>query len=256
MNSKVAHIHEAIAEVRENIVKHPVYAEIKTLEDVQRFMEVHVFAVWDFMSLLKVLQRELTCVNLPWVPTGDAETRQLINEIVLGEESDVDQDGVIMSHFEMYLQAMKQAGANTGGIESFIANIRKGIPIYEALNIANISDGARAFVRFTFDVIESNKPHVHAAVFTFGREDLIPGMFVSLVNDLNERFPDQISKFKYYLDRHIEVDGDHHSHLALRMTELLCGDDDSKWEEAEEAVVKALEMRKNLWNQVLELSVS
>lgn len=256
MNSHVAHIQEAIANVRENIIKHPVYAEIKTIEDVQRFMEVHVFAVWDFMSLLKVLQRELTCVDLPWIPVGDAETRQLINEIVLGEESDVDQDGAIMSHFEMYLQAMKQAGANTGGIESFIENIRKGIPVHEALNIANVSEGARAFVRFTFEIIQSNKPHVHAAVFTFGREDLIPGMFVSLVNDLNERFPNQISRFKYYLDRHIEVDGDHHSHLALRMTQLLCGEDASKWAEAEEAVVKALEMRKNLWNQVLELSVA
>ncbi|MFN6380510.1 MAG: DUF3050 domain-containing protein [Flavobacteriales bacterium] len=254
MNSNVAQIQAAIAAVREDIIKHPVYADIKTLEDVQRFMEVHVFAVWDFMSLLKVLQRELTCVSLPWVPTGDAETRQLINEIVLGEESDVDQDGAIMSHFEMYLQAMKQAGANTEVIESFIANIRNGVSVYEALNLANVSDGARAFVRFTFDVIESNKPHVHAAVFTFGREDLIPGMFVSLVNDLNERFPNHISKFKYYLDRHIEVDGDHHSHLALRMTELLCGDDAAKWEEAKNAVVKALEMRNNLWNQVMQLS--
>ncbi|MBP6458528.1 MAG: DUF3050 domain-containing protein, partial [Crocinitomicaceae bacterium] len=79
----------------------------------------------------------------------------------------------------------------------------------------------------------------------------IPNMFYSLVTELDQRFPNQISQFKYYLDRHIEVDGDHHSHLAIEMTESLCGEDEEKWKEAEEFVLRSLEQRKVLWDGVL-----
>jgi pyrroloquinoline quinone (PQQ) biosynthesis protein C len=93
---------------------------------------------------------------------------------------------------------------------------------------------------------------VLSAIFTFGREDLIPDMFMALVNDLNQRFPEKIAAFKYYLDRHIEVDGDHHSHLALQMTAELCGNDENKWEEATQASMEALRLRNNLWTGVLD----
>src|SRR6195952_3025556 len=46
-----------IAEARTEVVKHPVYARLDNLSAVQTFLEHHVFAVWDFMSLLKSLQR-------------------------------------------------------------------------------------------------------------------------------------------------------------------------------------------------------
>ena len=82
-------------------------------------MEYHVYAVWDFMSLLKALQIELTCTTLPWKPVGDTKIRRLINSIVLEEESDVDADGNPSSHYEMYLDAMIECGADTKKIESF-----------------------------------------------------------------------------------------------------------------------------------------
>jgi len=251
MNPHIQNINNSIAEQRAAIVKHPLYSHIQTLEHVQIFMQHHVYAVWDFMSLLKSLQQNLTCTTTPWFPTGSAETRFLINEIVVGEESDVDMNGVRKSHFEMYLDAMEQAGANTKPIRSLVDEIKKGIHILEALENAQIPESAKAFVGFTFRHIAENKPHVLSAIFTFGREDLIPDMFMALVNDLNARFPDKIAPFKYYLDRHIEVDGDHHSHLALQMTAELCGDDENKWKEAAAASAKALEMRNTLWLGVL-----
>jgi hypothetical protein len=252
MNTHIDNINQSIAPQKALIVKHPLYAQIQTLEHVQIFMQHHVYAVWDFMSLLKSLQQNLTCTTTPWLPKGSAETRFLINEIVVGEESDVDMHGIRKSHFEMYLDAMEQAGADTTLIHRLIASVRNGMAVETALEALPLPVSVRKFVQFTFRQIGENKPHVLSAIFTFGREDLIPDMFMALVNDLNKRFPEKIATFKYYLDRHIEVDGDHHSHLALQMTAELCGYDENKWEEAAQASMEALRLRNNLWTGVLE----
>ena len=89
---------QKIGPLQEKIVNHPLYSHIQRPIDLHRFMEHHVFAVWDFMSLLKALQIKLTGTNLPWVPVGDPEIRYLINEIVLAEETDLDLDGKRRSH--------------------------------------------------------------------------------------------------------------------------------------------------------------
>ena len=86
--SRLEAIRSRIAPARTRLLAHPLYARMASLDDVRVFMGSHVFAVWDFMSLLKRLQRDLTCVTVPWVPVGDAEVRFLINEIVCGEESE------------------------------------------------------------------------------------------------------------------------------------------------------------------------
>ncbi|MBM3921462.1 MAG: DUF3050 domain-containing protein [Sphingomonadales bacterium] len=252
MNPHIDKINQSIAPQKALIVKHPLYAQIQNLEHVRIFMQNHVYAVWDFMSLLKSLQQNLTCTTTPWLPKGSAETRFLINEIVVGEESDVDMNGIRKSHFEMYLDAMEQAGADNTMILGLTEEIRNGKPVEAALEQMNLPTSVKEFVQFTFRQIAENKPHVLSAIFTFGREDLIPDMFMALVNDLNLRFPEKIAPFKYYLDRHIEVDGDHHSHLALQMTAELCGTDEKKWEEATQASMEALRLRNNLWTGVLE----
>ena len=241
-----------IEPLRAQIINHPLYHEISDLKDIAEFMRFHVFAVWDFMSLLKALQRELTCVEVPWYPKGDAETRFLINEIVAGEESDIDEDGRRVSHFELYLEAMKLIGAETNEIEQFLESLKHTSDIRKQIAASNVPPAAKSFMDYTFRIIGENKPHTLAAVFTFGREDLIPDMFTSLVGDLDERFPGKISILKYYLNRHIEIDGDEHSQLALSMTEKLCGENETKWQEAENAVISALESRVALWNGVLE----
>jgi hypothetical protein len=215
-------------------------------------MQYHIFAVWDFMSLLKSLQIGLTCTTTPWFPVGNANTRYLINEIVAGEESDVDSAGVRKSHYEMYLEAMDQCGADTTAIYAFIDSLKETGDLHASYLAAGVPAEAREFVNFTFDVIGSGQAHLQSAAFTFGREDLIPNMFVSIVGDLNRKFPDQLSLIKYYLDRHIEVDGDHHSHLALDMTAELCGENEEYWTAAEEITVNSLQQRIQLWNGVYE----
>jgi len=237
-----------IEPLRNQIIKHKVYEAIKTPEDLKVFMQYHVFAVWDFMSLLKALQNSLTCTSVPWFPKSSGDIRYLINEIVVGEECDLDAYGNRKSHFELYIDAMKQCNANIIQIETFIGQLRIKPDLNNALEMANAPEAAADFVKYTFDVVNSQKDHILAAVFTFGREDLIPAMFHSLINDIDREFPDSISIFKYYLERHIEVDGDHHSQLAIKMTERLCDNNKLFWEEAEAWVIGALHKRIALWN--------
>ena len=248
MNEQIERIRERIEALRQEIIHHKVYSMIENAEDLKVFMEFHVYAVWDFMSLLKTLQNNLTCTTVPWFPVGSAETRHLINEIVVGEESDVDLYGQRKSHFEIYIDAMKQCGADTSPIETFIAELQQTGNFDTAFRTAGTPKEAKEFVEFTFQIIESKKNYLQSAIFTFGREDLIPGMFISIINDIHKTFPERISIFNYYLERHIEVDGDHHSHLALQMTSHLCGTNEQFWMEAEQATLQSLQKRILLWD--------
>jgi hypothetical protein len=250
MNHNIQTLQKAISPHREQIVNHKVYSVIENIDDLKVFMSYHVFAVWDFMSLLKCLQNQLTCTSLPWFPIGEADIRYLINEIVLGEESDIDANGKRKSHFEMYVDAMHQIGASTQTINNFIVELKNKKTIEAAAVNTGVPHEAQQFMNFTFNIINSNKNYLQSAVFTFGREDLIPGMFMSLIKDLNQRFPQNISGLNYYLERHIEVDGDHHSNLAMEMTSLLCGNDEKKWQEATTASIDALKHRILLWNGI------
>ena len=208
-------IEQRIAPLRARLAVHPLYRSIRTEAHLRIFMQTHVFAVWDFMSLLKALQARLTCVTVPWLPTPYTASRRFINEIVLGEESD-EYQGRPLSHFELYLEAMRQAGASTAGIESMTAALAHST-VAEALAITTIPAGASAFVSTTFGLIAEGKLHALAAAFTFGREDLIPDMFRALVHDLSARNNNNLATFIWYLERHIEVDGEDHGPLSLRM---------------------------------------
>ncbi len=250
MNTSIQQLQQELEPLRRQLLSHPVYGKIKDLKGLRQFTQVHVFAVWDFMSLLKSLQKSLTSVTIPWMPVGTADTRYLINEIVLGEESDVDEEGNRTSHFELYLKAMQRMGADRSGIMSLLTSIQSGTVVTEAIEKPGIHVNIRKFLQYTFDVALHAPPHIKAAVFTFGREDLIPSMFHQLLGQLHAAMPEKVAVFKYYIERHIEVDGDHHSHLAIQMVSQLCGEDPEKWREAGAAAKQALLMRSLLWDAV------
>ncbi|MDA9634579.1 DUF3050 domain-containing protein [bacterium] len=243
MNPKINLLNSNLTKYREEVVNHALYKKLNSVEDISVMMEHHVYAVWDFMSLLKALQSLLTCTTSPWKPVGDGKIRKLVNSIVLEEESDVDKENNPLSHYEMYIDAMKQCGANTSAIESFVSNV-------SATNIPSVNNGVDAFLKTTFDVIESNETHKIASAFTFGREDLIPDMFTAIVDEYNTE--NNLDKFTYYLERHIELDGGEHGPLALELISNLCGDDDKKWKEVEETAIACLVARKKLWDSILE----
>lgn len=236
---------------RNNLLEHPLYKIVSSPQDLQTFMEHHVYAVWDFMSLLKALQQELTCTTTPWVPVGNAQHRYLINEIVLAEETDLNMFGERQSHFEMYLDAMKKANASTTQIEELISLLSDGKSIDEALHSIELPESIKNFLGFTFQLIERGQPHEIAAAFTFGREELIPDMFTSIIGEIQQNFPEEdLSLFKYYFDRHIELDEDEHGPMALELISELCGTDAIKWEEVKQTSIEALKLRAQLWDGI------
>lgn len=246
-------INSSIQNEKELLLQHPLYNKVKTVDDLRHFLEGHVYAVWDFMSLLKALQSKLTCTTTPWLPVGSPELRHMINEIVLAEESDIDAEGKRLSHYEMYLDAMKACGADTAEIESFIKDVVETQNIYVSIKTSPLHDNIKAFLDFTFRVIDQGQPHEIAAAFTFGREDLIPSMFTEILRNFQMNFPEiKLDKLIYYFERHIELDADEHGPMAMQMVAELCGNDAQKWKEAEEISKLALEKRIGLWNAIEE----
>ncbi len=246
-------INEKIQLQKTLLLQHPLYEKVKTMDDLHQFLESHVYAVWDFMSLLKALQHKLTCTTTPWFASSNPETRYLINEIVLAEESDLTLEGTRLSHFEMYVEAMKSCGAQTEELNAFLQAVVATKNVFIAIKQSDLHPNIKDFLDFTFRVIEEGKAHKIAAAFTFGREDLIPTMFTEILKNFQHNFPDaDLAQLIYYFERHIELDADEHGPMAMQMITELCQDDEHKWKDVEEVSVAALEKRIGLWNAIEE----
>lgn len=249
----ISEINAHIQPQRELLLQHSLYDKIQTISDLQIFMQGHVYAVWDFMSLLKALQQKLTCTTVPWFASANPETRYLINEIVLAEESDLSIDGRRLSHFEMYVDAMQASKADTQTVHEFLAAVRQYNAVNAALDQTDLHPKIKDFLQFSFGVISRGKSHEIAAAFTFGREDLIPDMFTEILRSFEQNFPQtDLSKLIYYFERHIELDADEHGPMAMKMISELCGTDVNKWEEVAVVSIEALKKRIGLWDAIEE----
>jgi hypothetical protein len=248
------YINSQIQPFKNQLLNHSLYNQVKNIDDLQHFLENHVFAVWDFMSLLKALQNKLTSTSIPWMPVGNPAIRYLINEIVLAEETDLSFNGTRQSHFEMYVDAMQQCGANTTSIFEFLEDVETTKNIFVSIKKSKLHHNVKAFLDFTFRVIEQGESHEIAAAFTFGREDLIPSMFTEILKSFQVNFPEtDLSKLIYYFERHIELDADEHGPMAMKMIAELCGNDEMKWNAVASVSIDALEKRIGLWNAIEEM---
>ena len=240
--------------LRRRLIAHPLYASLDSAEALRAFQRLHVFAVWDFQTLLLALRRRLTRTGLPWLPEGDPGIRRLLNEIAVAEESDEDGRGGHLSHFELYREAMRQSRADGIPIDRFLTDLRRGRTVPAALKACGIPKEVRDLVGLTWRIARSGKPHQLAAAFTIGREELVPDLFRQVVGRIARRHPGRFARFVYYLDRHIEIDGHEHGPASRRMLDLLCQPPGSalKRREALETGREVLRSRLGLWNAILQ----
>jgi hypothetical protein len=232
---------------------HPIYEHVASIADLKQFMEDHVFAVWDFMSLLKRLQQDMTCIRVPWFPTGNARAARLINDIVIGEETDVGPDGCYVSHLDLYLRAMMEIGASTLQFDRFRSLAQLGVPVEIALARIGAPSYVRAFVAHTMALANSGSTEEVLAAFFFGREDIIPDMFRRLLNTLydTKNSNDRLRHFIYYVDRHIELDGDSHGPKGRELIEDLVANEPDREQRALGAACRSINARIGLWNGTL-----
>ncbi|MBD1370813.1 DUF3050 domain-containing protein [Hazenella sp. IB182357] len=239
-----------IESIRSQLLQHPMYKHLDTPERIRVFMKHHVFAVWDFMSLLKKLQNSLTSMSIPWLPAPHANYARFINEIVIGEETDEDGNGGYISHFELYIEAMTEVGADTTPITQYLKRLQEGIDPIKALDHPLIPQSCASFVKQNIELALHGKPHEVASAFFFGREDLIPDMFSILIHEMEQK-QSSVVRLKYYLNRHIELDGDEHGPLAQKLLHSLCEEKPQFYRDAEEIAQTALTARIHLWDGVL-----
>lgn len=243
---------EFVATLQARLDGHPIYAAVKTPDDLRVFMAHHVHSVWDFMSLIKYLQHTVAPARWPWTPGADANVQRFINELVMEEETDEagpGHPGEFASHFQLYLGAMREIGADAETPARFV-EIAGSQGIEAALASGLAPAPAAAFNRVTFAWLDADKPHSVAAALALGREHIIPAMFRAFLARMAVS-EQQAPIFHFYLRRHIHLDEDFHAPLSLRLLEALCGGDPAKIAEAREAAVRAVEARMEFWDGVL-----
>ena len=243
---------EHILPLQEELENHPVYGDLNNLADLRVFMSHHIFSVWDFMSLVKYLQNCIAPIQVPWRPLGDPSLRYFINRLVMEEESDQapgpDGTKVYGSHYELYMNAMAEIGADTQLPKRFIERVQSN-GVTDALESVLVPEPSRRFSETTFCLIDEDKPHMVAAALALGREKVIPGMFRRFLERM-EIGENMAPAFHYYLKRHVDLDQDIHGPLSMRMLEVLCDGEDTRLQEAEAAAEEAICARIRFWDGV------
>ena len=251
INLSIGRISGLIEPTRAKLMRHPVYTQMSDLRHVQIFMEHHVYAVWDFMSLLKSLQRNFGSFRIPWTPSNHPNAVRLLNEIALAEETDEGFHGGYQSHFSMYRDSMVAAGANTEGIDRLIEIVDFEPGNFPDLSHLPIPVSAKQFVNATFDVIQRDDSIEMASTFLYGREDLLPGLFTKIVAEVAQEHSGRLDEFVNYLNRHIEVDEGEHGPAAERLLDLLCDGQEERIDRAQRAAEASLRHRMILWEGIL-----
>jgi hypothetical protein len=241
---------DALQPLRDELLTHEVYQLLDSKRAIQIFMEHHCYAVMDFMCLLKSLQQRLTVVAVPWFPPANMEAARFINEIVLGEETDVAPGGGYTSHYDLYLAAMTESGASIEKIELLVELGRNHQHYRRALVRAGVPKAAQAFVTDSMSICLTGKNHEIASYFLFGRENLIPDMFRKIVDRLRSGGETGLDGLIYYLDRHIEVDGGEHGPAAEKMLTFLIDNEPRRWAEAYATGLRAIRSRMKLWDAI------
>ncbi len=231
---------------------HELYSSINTSHELKEFMRWHVFAVWDFMSLLKSLQIQLTGMQLPWQPPKDNSSARLINDIVLNEETDFNELGSTSSHFELYLDSMLEIGAEKSNFTTFQTSLSAGNTVAHSCSFSKTPKFVQDFVGYTIETAKSGSLTKIASAFVFGRESVIPNMFQNLLDNWGVKYTDA-PRMHYYLERHIEIDTHDHGPAAITLLDNIINRHPDNGHEALESAREAIAKRIAFWDGIKSL---
>lgn len=246
-------INETIEPLLNELNSHIIYKSMHSIDDLRGFMSIHVFAVWDFMNYVKALQKEFTSTGVPFI-IKDPKISRFINEINIDEETDKEVDGCgHISHVSLYLRAMKEISADSSKFDEFYNKIvRSGSLDYEEIfRELNLPNCLQEFLLHNRNIVESDDKIKIASQFLYGREKIIPNMFKNIIDDfkLDKK---ESETFIYYMERHIEVDGDSHGPLSEELIDILIDDDEYNYHTVLYNAQEAILTRIKLWDCIVD----
>jgi hypothetical protein len=240
---------KVIEELKQLLASHKLFSNTLNADQIRQFMESHIFSVWGFMSLLKGLQSGITVNDIPWMPNKNTKNglTNFINEIVLCEESD-DIDGIgYISHFEIYLLAMDKMNADASQIKILTEKLKNEEYDKKLIEELSIYDEVKDFVKFDLDVaLSRNLPKIVGS-FTLGREKVIPNMFSYIIKCIENN--NSTKNLLTYLERHINIDGDRHGPLSIKLLDTICDTDDA-YALAYNSGITSLQLRLKVWDRI------
>jgi len=240
---------KAIDELKQSLTSHKLFSNELNLSQMSKFMESHIFSVWGFMSLLKSLQSGITVTGAPWIPNENSRNglTNFINEIVLCEESDDIGNIGYMSHFEFYLLAMNKMKASTSQINLLIERLKSEKYNEKLIDELDIYSEVKDFVKFDLDIALSGNLSKIVGGFALGREKVIPNIFSYIIPCIDHN--DSTKKLLTYLKRHVDVDGDRHGPLSIKLLDTICQSDES-YLMAYNSGITSLKLRLKVWDRI------
>lgn len=237
-----------LPEIARRAVEHPIFPRLKSLEAVKVFMEHHIWCVWDFMYLAKSVHSSLSGRGA-WSPSPCPETLADFNDILATEETDIGPTGKLGSHFEFFVEAMEQAGADTIPVRAFQRQVELGEAPLLAMRKSKAPTSAIQFVSATMNDA-SGPTHIRAASFCLAREDLVPRLLRRLRRYVPWNHP-RLEMLKWYVDRHIELDTVHHGPTGRRILAAVIAGDSNRRAEASAAAELAIAARVKYLDAIL-----
>lgn len=224
---------------------HPIYDRLVGRGPIQAFMEAHVFCVFGYQQLLRSIHRDLMGVSQTLHNEAFKEAFRIMHEIVLEEELDFSDEGRIVSHLELYLEAMREMDCDLSWVFGFLDDWERHVPPLEALGRSGFPDSIKEFGAFIFSSL--NRPlHEKATIFFYEGEPYIPDRFLYHLELQTEALP--LSLWLDYWERHIEGVKKPGFSAAGRLVEILCAKDPKLNHEAERAAEEVLKKRKKLFD--------
>ena len=229
---------------------HKLYERIYNEQALRLFVEHHVICVWAYNFLLRQIHQEVVALVHPLNSQAQKEAIRLVSKIILEEEVEEQHDGSLLSHLEIYLEAMQDLGADISPVVCFFDMQEAGYTWQEALKHANFSAPVALYAR-KISRLAQQPIHERAAALFYEGEPYIPDSFLEQLGQMGTKA--KVNRLLDYFERHIEGLKRPGFSASGRLVEIFCGDNELLNEDAEKAAEQAMKNRIELWDHLLEL---